>query len=191
MVVPNRHHNLVHGWVVRDVEIIASIFDQVVCNLVSLNSLINELFAKVKGDVTVRIILGGSDQGAAATVECLVIPRGLRRAIRILTVDREGELVFGERYAFLGLLIFHFQRLGCLQLKARIDIRIRRHAQVQVAVRHDAAAMVPGIIARDEGCRIFLYCFSRRIIRGTNTRSQTDAIFYLSNTVGGDGDAIR
>lgn len=56
------------------------------------------------------------------------------RINRILAVDRKGELPLIDLAAG--------QRLGRLQLKARIDIRVCWLTQVQVAIRHDAATMV-------------------------------------------------
>ena len=108
-VVRELHLDLVHSVVVLNARDSTGLFDQVVCNLVSLNSLINELFAKVKRDVAVSFILGSSDQGAAAIVEFIFVPRGHRRSGRIPAIDSEGELIFGERFFYSGLLIF--QRL--------------------------------------------------------------------------------
>ena len=87
LAILDRHRNLIHSGVVRDVEIITSIFNQVVCNCVS-RSFRCELLAKVKRDVAVSIIICSSNLGTSIAIEC---PPS-ERIIRIFAVDRKGEL---------------------------------------------------------------------------------------------------
>ena len=82
--------------------------------------LIAKLLAKVKGDVA-SDILGRIDKHAAimAEITIRVVIRRLR-SIRVLAINRKGEIPIFEVAAG--------QLLGRLQLKARVDVRIRRLA---------------------------------------------------------------